>query len=349
MLKMVEPTLASKRLPVIAVVVMLLVVGCAGIRPAVEPPEEESPAPEQTAAADERAAQGVREEPREQGEGEGSAEEAERPASAPEVEVAEVRADSIITREVTPEERGEPKKLIRGPVVQADSTLAFIDSPSEFLPPNATTIYAADLESVTTPEAPEMKRPDPESWRIQVATVAEERKAEEIVADLTARKSDRVQLDWRGGRYTVFVGEYPTREAAQVERDRLRAWGYGSAFVVRGAGEDIVKEEAAGRGEEEEAEPQPVDVRIVSGWRVQVISVSDKHGAHRIAEEVMKRSGMMAYVEEVAGAYKVRVGDYTSRREANEAKTRLRELGYSGAFPVQTDIMLRRDASNQEE
>jgi hypothetical protein len=73
-------------------------------------------------------------------------------------------------------------------------------------------------------------------------------------------------------------------------------------------------------------------------FRVQVLATSSEQSAMDAKKRVEKRLGFPAYVSLVDGMYKVRVGDCTTREEANKVRERCRGAGYSDAWIV-TDVM----------
>ncbi|MGQ9707228.1 MAG: SPOR domain-containing protein [bacterium] len=70
-------------------------------------------------------------------------------------------------------------------------------------------------------------------------------------------------------------------------------------------------------------------------YRVQVIAVTTKTGADKVAEEVrIKLPGEKVYVEQIGEYWKVRVGDCSTRSSAETLRDKLRSLGYSDAWIV---------------
>jgi len=70
-------------------------------------------------------------------------------------------------------------------------------------------------------------------------------------------------------------------------------------------------------------------------YRVQVIAVSTKTGADKVADEVRsKLPGEKIYVEKIGDYWKVRVGDCSTRSSAEALRDKLRSLGYSDAWVV---------------
>jgi cell division septation protein DedD len=102
---------------------------------------------------------------------------------------------------------------------------------------------------------------------------------------------------------------------------------------------------------EDEIEPLPPDTVSVEemtaeeateprhdlGYRIQVFASSELSKARSMKETVTAKTGYAAYVEYEGGLYKVRVGDFTDRREASAARVELVGL-YPDSWIVQTTI-----------
>lgn len=76
----------------------------------------------------------------------------------------------------------------------------------------------------------------------------------------------------------------------------------------------------------------------VFGYRVQIFATLKKENAQRVAREARKVLSKPVYIEYIPPFYKVRVGDFKSRDDAEEYKEYLRANGYPDAFVVETEI-----------
>lgn len=74
------------------------------------------------------------------------------------------------------------------------------------------------------------------------------------------------------------------------------------------------------------------------GYRVQIFATLKKENAQRVANEAKKILSKPVYIEYIPPFYKVRVGDFKSRDDAEEYKEYLRANGYPDAFVVETEI-----------
>ena len=81
----------------------------------------------------------------------------------------------------------------------------------------------------------------------------------------------------------------------------------------------------------------------VNGFRVQIIATQDLEKATLLEEEAKSQfsmNGHKTYLVFEAPLYKIRLGDFTSRNEADELKMQAINYGYREAFIVRTKVIL---------
>lgn len=103
------------------------------------------------------------------------------------------------------------------------------------------------------------------------------------------------------------------------------------------------KEESQVSAEEIKVEPvKPEEAKtptaMVSGFRVQIGAFKNQEGAEAVANEARARFTEKVYVEYIYPLYKVRVGNCTSRSEAEVLKQKAISLGYADAFVTPAQI-----------
>ncbi|NLI97226.1 SPOR domain-containing protein [bacterium] len=76
----------------------------------------------------------------------------------------------------------------------------------------------------------------------------------------------------------------------------------------------------------------------VPGYRVQLFASSTNDGAEKIASEARFKFTEQVYVEYDPPYYKVRVGDYKNRSDAEILREKAKNLGYLDAWIVQTEV-----------
>lgn len=80
-------------------------------------------------------------------------------------------------------------------------------------------------------------------------------------------------------------------------------------------------------------------IGTADGFRVQVLSTDDIDEANRVRAEIYEKTARKeVYVVFEPPFYKVKVGDFTSKSEANDLKFKLNQLGYTEAKVVQETI-----------
>lgn len=83
--------------------------------------------------------------------------------------------------------------------------------------------------------------------------------------------------------------------------------------------------------------PDPRD--FTPGWRVQVDAFSIMARAEARRREVMAKTDEPVYVEYEPPLYKVRVGDFLTRKEADSMVTRLKAEGFDKSWVVETLVL----------
>lgn len=313
----------------------LLLAGCAGleVRPAVEtPPEpEREQAPADTAASQ---PQPDRE-----------------PAPVAEVMVMDT------TRAPGDVEPAETEPPVTVQVQEKPAPPDTFDLPDEALPRKARGLKPVDFLPTDGP-APRGGEP-PETtdgWRVQVATLTAEQSASTTLAQARRAVPDSVpvQQRYREGRYVIYAGAYAGQGDAEELRDRLIRQGFEGAFVIKArmadrpdspAATDSAAAPSARPKRPERATPGEAALR--EGWRVQVMSLSDRTTALAEKNNIAVRTVHPVYIEEVEGSWKIRIGNFSSREAATAARDELVRAGFEGAFPVQTRILVRAAASEE--
>lgn len=148
--------------------------------------------------------------------------------------------------------------------------------------------------------------------------------------------------------------EAPQERAAPIEETPIEETPIDQdAPTVYDLEEEMQPEDTPADPEELEEEFEPLQADTVSieevtpeepagplhdlGYRVQIFASSDLLKAKAVRDAATAQTGYAAYVEYEGGLYKVRVGNFSSRPEAAEARMELAEL-YPDCWIVQTTI-----------
>ncbi|GAB4376548.1 MAG: hypothetical protein Kow0042_22920 [Calditrichia bacterium] len=86
---------------------------------------------------------------------------------------------------------------------------------------------------------------------------------------------------------------------------------------------------------------KPLENKLVDGFRVQILSTKDLESATRakhIAMEQFSDLNLRVYLDFGSPYYKVRVGDFKSREEAQQLRDEIRRRGYPKAWIVPSKV-----------
>ena len=84
---------------------------------------------------------------------------------------------------------------------------------------------------------------------------------------------------------------------------------------------------------------------IEEGFRVQLFAGADKDNANRFAKQVRQAKMDSTYIVEEAGIYKVQLGNYVQRLEAEKMLDKTRYAGFPTAWIVTTSIHVPKDST----
>ncbi len=109
--------------------------------------------------------------------------------------------------------------------------------------------------------------------------------------------------------------------------------------------EQVVRGQPAEQEMEQMAVPETTATReenkLIDGYRVQLISTKDLEGATKFKQIVSEQFADLDYhfyIEFDSPYYKVRMGDFKSREEAQQARQIVQSRGYPKAFIVKTKV-----------
>lgn len=88
---------------------------------------------------------------------------------------------------------------------------------------------------------------------------------------------------------------------------------------------------------EETVEPAAPSAAYTLGYRVQLAAFTESAGARDLKKKVMAAARIAVYIDYEGGLYKVRVGDFATRAEAAEARTKL-AADYPDCWIVRTTV-----------
>ena len=89
--------------------------------------------------------------------------------------------------------------------------------------------------------------------------------------------------------------------------------------------------------------PPPLKYKEIEGFRVQAFAGLDSINALSIRHRIKSAQTDSVYLFKDKGLFKIQVGDFLYRNDAEKKKKDLRQNGYPGAWVVQTTIRIPKD------
>ena len=87
-----------------------------------------------------------------------------------------------------------------------------------------------------------------------------------------------------------------------------------------------------------DAKKNPSLLRGARGYRVQILSTRDEEEARQVKRDILVLFDQESYVMFDDPYYKVRIGNFLSRFDAEELKEKAVQLGFSDAWVIQTIV-----------
>jgi hypothetical protein len=135
------------------------------------------------------------------------------------------------------------------------------------------------------------------------------------------------------GNYSLESEGQVTLDERTVRREVDRVDEFEETAIEGGAVavEDVEVTEAA-------VEPDSSAVSV-PGYRVQIFASGSRTSAEAVRQAVREALNTPAYLDEIDGVFKVRVGDCISRADAEDLLQRCRRSGYADAWIVASEVL----------
>ena len=210
-----------------------------------------------------------------------------------------------------------------------------VDSPPDSSPPDSSatqeefdpqTLMDDDpvLQTPARAEAmPPAEASQIEGFRVQVAALRDHNRAEALREQIQrdAQVMTYLHFDKDLQLYKIQAGNSHTPESAQTLRDAIRALGFPNAYVVRTQIANVLPEKGA-----------------TSGFRIQIFSSSTRESAENAQMQARTQlSRDDVFIDFESPYFKVRVGNFQTRNNAEISLEEVRKKGYETAFIVQTN------------
>ena len=186
-----------------------------------------------------------------------------------------------------------------------------------------------------------------DGYRIRVAAVDTEREALEIEKQVAEAIQEPIYIEFIVDKYMVYAGDCQDRDEANELRDKISAMGFQRVYSVprkvfrKTEPPKVVSPVSSAPRTAPEA-TQDINERFdqVIGYRVQIFAARDRGNAERVRSSAMRDIRERIYVVLADdNLYKVQVGDYLARIDAEKMRDKLRlNPNYTDAFIQNTFI-----------
>jgi len=185
------------------------------------------------------------------------------------------------------------------------------------------------------PPPPPKKFRQIEGLRVQVFAGLDSLNAAGIRYQLANRQEDSVYFFKDKGLFKIQVGDYLYRTDADKKKQILRNNGFSGAWVVQtliNVPLDTVQVDSSITVGSKNIETKGENFGKV--FRIQVMATGDKKRAETLAKELRQRFDFPAVARKINDLYKVYLGNFTAREEADKALKQVRAGGYPDAWIV---------------
>jgi len=195
---------------------------------------------------------------------------------------------------------------------------------------------SATLKTVLFPPPPPVPAfKEADGFRVQLFAGIDSLRALSLRSTADNLTADSVYLFKDKGLFKVQAGDYLYRMSADSARRYFRSNGFKSAWVVKRKIR-IPLHSAAGRASS--AVP-PADsvarpAQAAGNITIQVLATSDETRALQVVGQLQKAFSEPSYYKRSNGLYKIFVGRYKTREEAQAALQRVRNKGFPDAWLV---------------
>ena len=183
---------------------------------------------------------------------------------------------------------------------------------------------------ISTPVAPIAESTkQAEGYRVQIAAVLDGTRAEGLRQSIQSQLETLTYLEYDEDThfYKIQAGNCRTAREAERLRTRVKGQGYAEAYVIRTQIAVL------------DVESQLRRPATTQGFRVQIYSASTRHAAEEARDKARLQFDRDDVIIDFEPPYfKVRVGNFTTRSDAEKLLDHMKKAGYTTPFVVQTQI-----------
>ncbi|MGD9487425.1 MAG: SPOR domain-containing protein [Calditrichaceae bacterium] len=232
----------------------------------------------------------------------------------------------------------QPRELIRKdrPAAEADSVLFYQQKPVAdpfLLSLNTTNDNEVVLSKRLIPPPPEIpKFKQIDGYRVQVFAGSDSLSASAIKYTVNALSPDSVYLIQDMGLIKVQAGDFLYYPEADKLNQLLRKNGFASAWITQTLINMPVPPDSPAIMPEETNKPAK---DLNRKFKIQVLATSDEFKAKKISTDLSIKFNRESFYEKTGTLFKVFVGGFSSRADAEAVLTKIRGNGYPDAWIAQ--------------
>ncbi len=181
------------------------------------------------------------------------------------------------------------------------------------------------------PPPPPKKFRQIEGLRVQVFAGLDSLNALSIRHQLINGQSDSVYLFKEKGLYKIQIGDYPYRMDADRKKQELRKEGFKGAWVVQTSiNVPIDNEQSVSATEQDSVKKTVKNIN----YSIQVLATGDITRAQETEKKLKQQYNRPAFTKKIGNLYKVYLGNFPTRQEAEDMLKDIRANGYPDAWIV---------------
>ncbi len=170
-----------------------------------------------------------------------------------------------------------------------------------------------------------------EGYRIQLFAASDAENAQKMAAKVRKAVSDSVYVVKDGALYRIQFGDYTDRITAETKVDSMRKYGWPRAWIVSGRVKKYLSGAHEGKIDSLKRQNDYSYVPEKNGFGVQVAAYSDFSSANKIQKKLGEKFTGVSIIK-IGTLYKVIVGNFVQRREADNLLNDIRNAGFKDAW-----------------
>ena len=187
-------------------------------------------------------------------------------------------------------------------------------------------------------------------FRVRAAEASSLEEANKIEKKIVDRLGESVYTEFIVDKYMIYVGDCQNREEAEDLKMNLKLMGFTKRVFI--APKKVFKKQTVkvstltqNKDLKDDDDVSTVEKRAVNGYRVQVFAGMNKENAEAVRTQIQGNISHKVYIIVADNLYKVQVGDFQARLDAEELSVSLRN-DFPGCF-IQKTLVLAGDEVKQ--